>query len=244
MNFACLHFSFGQPQPCTIDDEKIPMYDIYTPMGSPVETHVTCEFSSVASRAFSDSIYESCYPNIKKIIVFDGVSTTERFNCHGYAWLYVEKGIDRWICYFRAGDEDIYMTDGSYIEVAQETFPGKVSWADGGHSAITTEQQGWFISKWGPGILCKHRWDDTPYGTPNLKYYVKNPCTYETEPFNFVNQTVNTNQTITDCIIYSQDVSVTNNAKLILDATLGTNIDGNFEIQLGSELGWCSKKYA
>ena len=73
--------------------------------------------------------------------------------------------------------ELIYITDGSYVEVTQETYPGKVFWASGDHSAITTEQTGWFISKWNEYPLMKHRWDDSPYGTSNLKYYVRNPAT-------------------------------------------------------------------
>jgi len=53
---------------------------------------------------------------------------------------------------------------------------------------------------------------------------------------NFINQTVNTNQTVTGCYINVQNVTVTNNKKLILDAIEGTTIIKDFEIQLGSEL--------
>lgn len=53
---------------------------------------------------------------------------------------------------------------------------------------------------------------------------------------NFINRIVNTSQTITGCDIYSKNVTVTNNKKIILDAIHETIIDGPFEIQLGSEL--------
>lgn len=49
-----------------------------------------------------------------------------------------------------------------------------VSWASGDHSAITTSQSGWVISKWADMPFMKHRIEDSPYGSSNLKYYVKN----------------------------------------------------------------------
>jgi hypothetical protein len=52
---------------------------------------------------------------------------------------------------------------------------------------------------------------------------------------NLLNQTVNTNKTVTDCKINVQNVTVTNNKKLTLDA-VETTINGSFEVQLGSEL--------
>ena len=48
--------------------------------------------------------------------------------------------------------------------------------------------------------------------------------------------TVTTNTTITGCDISVQDVTVQNNAKLTLDATNTTTINGAFEVILGSEL--------
>lgn len=53
---------------------------------------------------------------------------------------------------------------------------------------------------------------------------------------NYISKTVITNQTITGCDIYSRDVTVTNNKKLILEALDEVTIDGNFEIGVGSEL--------
>jgi hypothetical protein len=207
------------------------MYDIYTPIGSPVVTWLTCE-ASTASRVFYDDYFSNAYPNAEMIIVYDGLSSTRKFNCHGYAWLRVEQNIDRWIGYEYSTDEDIYMTDGSYFEVSQETYPGKVSWANGAdHSAITTEQQGWFISKWNEYPLFRHRWDDTPYGE-DLKYYVRN-CSI---PVNFTNQTVTTDTTVTSCgDINVQNVTVTNGAKLTFIAAGEVNIISGFEVELGSE---------
>jgi hypothetical protein len=256
ITFMGLYFSFGQyPQqswPCDtvfhwgdLNGPNTPVYDtlkcdIYTPMGSFVATWSSSGEFVFSARKNNDSLAKSKYPGIELIFPYDGVSTTRMFNCHGYAWLRVEQGIDRWIGYQnieKGTYPDIYMTDDSYIEVPIETYPGKVFWdRPGDHSAITTDQPGWVISKWADGVLCKHPIGHSPYGSTNLRYYVKNPCTFETPPINLINQTINTNQTIKDCRINVQNVNVTNGSKLILDATLETTIEGPFEVQLGSEL--------
>jgi subtilisin family serine protease len=55
-------------------------------------------------------------------------------------------------------------------------------------------------------------------------------------PVNFTNQTVTTNTTVTSCgDINVQNVTVTNGAKLTLDAVGKVNIISNFEVALGSE---------
>lgn len=157
----------------------IRMYDIYTPKGSPVVTFLMCE-SSLARRLSLDSHYTQTYPNATQIKTHTEqgyqISSTRKFNCHGYAWLRVEQGIDRWIGTGWASDiidpERIYITDGSYIEVSQETYPGKVFWDSGDHTAVTTSEQGIFISKWNEYPLMQHAWNYSPYGTNNLKYYI------------------------------------------------------------------------
>ena len=87
INFMYLHFSFGQ---CN----DVQMYDIYTPMGSLVNTWIRCE-DDIDRRKAMDVYWSSRYPNAEMIIVYNGVSSTKKFNCHGYAWLRVEQGIDR-----------------------------------------------------------------------------------------------------------------------------------------------------
>jgi hypothetical protein len=51
----------------------------------------------------------------------------------------------------------------------------------------------------------------------------------------FTIKTVNTNQAIKGCVIYSKDVKVTNGAKLIFEIDREVTIDGDFEVELGSE---------
>jgi hypothetical protein len=163
--FVCFYFSFGQ---CDLILE-----DLYTPLGNVVRTLFygdECEMDSGA-RLKKDQYYAATYPNAIQIPTYDGYSSTIKFNCHGYAWIRVELGIDRW----GTSTYNPYIDDSSYIQVPQETFPAKahLDIYSGNHSAITTEQPGWFISKWDIGPLCYHRWDDGPYPA-NYNYYVQN----------------------------------------------------------------------
>jgi hypothetical protein len=51
------------------------------------------------------------------------------------------------------------------------------------------------------------------------------------------NRTINTNKTLNNCIdAFIQDVTITNNAKLSIDAQNKTIVNSNFEVTLGSEL--------
>jgi hypothetical protein len=142
---------------------------IGTPKGSAVTAYIVPEMSN-ADRAYWDSYFAS--PNRTQFVTSNGYSSSQTFNCHGYAWSIAEGGQTRWIGYYVQTDEDVYMTDGSYIQVCSETYPGKVSWGSGDHTAITTPTPGRFKSKWNKYPLMEHNWNDTPYGTANLKYYV------------------------------------------------------------------------
>ncbi len=149
--------------------------NVSTPKGSNVVAYKPEEMSS-SDRAYWDNYYANAYPNASQINTYGPYSSSMRFNCHGYAWYMVESGsglnTPRWIGYYSTTAEDIYMSDGSYVQVKNEMYPGKVSWGSGDHSAITTSQSGVFKSKWNKYPLFEHDWDDTPYGTNNLKYYV------------------------------------------------------------------------
>jgi len=163
-------FTFSAKAQC----EDIGMYDIFTPMGNLVYTMIQCE-APLEYRKSLDSYFCNLHPNAQPIITYDGVSSTRRFNCHGYAWIMVEYGVDRWIQGIPTPWTEKFIDDGSYIKVSQETYPGKVYWEGSTHSAITTEEPGWFISKWGEGPLFRHRYDDVyeEYGT-EFNYYAKN----------------------------------------------------------------------
>lgn len=98
------------------------------------------------------------------------------YNCHAYAWHVSEGGEKVWIGYETRTAEDIYWTDGSYIEVS-ESQATKVSYnEDGNHSAIRLNST-WYQSKWGSYALVKHHPNDVPVGycpTKTKKYYKRN----------------------------------------------------------------------
>ncbi|GHV08113.1 hypothetical protein FACS1894160_1860 [Bacteroidia bacterium] len=72
------------------------------------------------------------------------------------------------------------------------------------------------------------------YGVLNAYEAVQAACN---TPVAFTNQTVTANTTITSCSdINVQNVTVTNNAKLTLDANDETIINGPFEVVLGAQL--------
>ncbi|WP_139785077.1 hypothetical protein [Parabacteroides sp. Marseille-P3160] len=97
MNKFILLFTIGVTTSLSVQAQcDIQMYDIYTPKGSPVVTFLMCESSSERRQAL-DNYYAQSYPNATQIITYDGFSSTRKFNCHGYAWLRVEQGIDRWL---------------------------------------------------------------------------------------------------------------------------------------------------
>lgn len=126
------------------------------------------------------------YPNA---ILMAPASRT--YNCHAYAWHVSEGGNKVWIGYYTTTAEDIYWQDGSYGEVATEPAATKVSYVYGNHSAVTTTQSGWFISKWGSTPLMKHAWNDCPYDSDILKYYAQSlnviyPASVPTIDDNFV----------------------------------------------------------
>ncbi|MDP3445853.1 MAG: peptidase S8, partial [Ignavibacteria bacterium] len=54
--------------------------------------------------------------------------------------------------------------------------------------------------------------------------------------YNMKNSTVTINTSVIECNINVQNVTVQNGAKLTLDATNETIINGLFEVKLGSEL--------
>ena len=138
------------------------MNDIKTPNNSPVTTWLMTE-SALSTRLGFDSYYASAYPLATEIETHKesgySISSTRKFNCHGYAWLRVEQGIDRWIGLSVTTEEDIYMSDGSYTQVSSAEYPGKVSWGSGDHSAVTTSTSGVFISKWNEYPLMQHAWN-------------------------------------------------------------------------------------
>lgn len=153
---------------------------VYTPKGTEVSAWITSELSE-NDRVYWDSYFSSHYPNATQLYTYGNYSSTGRFNCHGYAWYMSENDNElanpRWIGlgYNEPSNPEYnYWQDGSYIEVnSSNIFPSKVNWSNGDHSAITTNVEGELISKWRFYPFMQHQWNDSPYGSSGLKYYIR-----------------------------------------------------------------------
>ena len=136
---------------------------IETPKGTTVPNTSTPSELSQNEIDYYNYWATSTYPNA----VF--LETSSRtYNCHAYAWHVSEGGNRVWI---NTPGQQTYWTDGSYGEVTLESEATKVSYASDDHSAVTTDQAGWYISKWGATPLMKHAWNDCPYNASQIKYY-------------------------------------------------------------------------
>jgi hypothetical protein len=152
--------------------------NVKTPKGSTVQ--------DVYSLTSSDATYSSSQLAAIAADLSDNYNGAElidapsyKYNCHGYAWHISEGGNKVWIGKETVTAEDIYWTDGSYIEVT-ESEATKVSYhQSGNHSAIRLNST-WYQSKWGANVLVKHHPNDVPPSyQPSMtkKYYKLQPPT-------------------------------------------------------------------
>ena len=197
--------------------------DVQTPLRSNVVAYETVEFLSLSERRAADRFYNTIYPNAIKIPTYGYYSATRRFEGDGLDY-------PRWIGYETGNtDEAIYWEDGSYIEVPNEVYLGKVSWASGDHSAITTPIPGRYISKWAYFPLYEHEWDDSPFGTTNLKYYKL--CFEKIE-----NETINSDYTKNACKFLMKNISVQGETEINITVGDWIKIEGTFNAPTGMVL--------
>lgn len=142
-----------------------PYTSIYTPQGNCVLVVELDEQLTAAQKEALRQKWTQTYPRA----IYLGEATTT-YNCHAYAWSVSEGGEK---CWMNTPNDDIYMTDGSYIQTNRyDPKATKVSYGDDDHSAILAlDGSNYFISKWGEGCLMKHAYNDCPYNSTNLKYY-------------------------------------------------------------------------
>jgi hypothetical protein len=168
----CMFFSCAlKAQQCTVPTSTT----VTTPMSTVVRAWITCELKD-DERASLDNEYLITHPGSEQIIP-DGelYSSTNKFNCHGYAFVRSSGGSSVWIGLERDNDLDEYrkyLTDGSYIEVTQPEYPGILSWGVS-HSATAIGQSGMIIEKIGVGPLLKHPISESVYSLQGVKYYKK-----------------------------------------------------------------------
>jgi hypothetical protein len=144
-----------------------------TPRGTAVTDYSYPTEFSAWYIAFVDSVVCKDYENATFIS-----SSSNTYNCHGYAWHMTEGGSAVWIGSATETAEDVYWTDGSYCEVSSDAQAEKVNFPDpgssgGNHSAITTSTSGTYESKWGFGPVMSATLANDPYSA-TVKFYTKN----------------------------------------------------------------------
>jgi len=112
----------------------------YTPNGSPVRAYNGITEIGSADKINWSNYVTTYYPLATEL---NPHSATRSYNCHAYAWHIYEGGDNVWIGYYsgQETDEDIYWTDGSYIEQSNEMGAEKISYYADNHSAIQTSTQ-------------------------------------------------------------------------------------------------------
>ena len=147
---------------------------IYTPNGSYVsDTYSLSGFSNPTYNEAQISTIELLLDSL-----YDGATLLGapdyRYNCHAYAWHMEDhpNAAPVWMGWQTTTAEDIYWTDGSYVEVP-EAIATKVSYHGSGNHSAVRENSTWYRSKWGNGILVRHHPDAVPNGiaTPIINPY-------------------------------------------------------------------------
>ena len=177
-------------------------------------------------------------------------NATSKYNCHAYAWHISEGGDQVWI---NTPNDDKYWNDGSYVETTNESEAIKVSYGDCNtcativcwdpynlkfysctrcgslcdHSAITTTDNGYFISKWGAFPLFKHHKNDMPYliQPGGLRYFKR--C-----EDNYSGQLSSNIQSV--CNVLLTNVTIQNNVNIEFKDWI--KINGTFNVPAGTTL--------
>lgn len=147
---------------------------VYTPKNTAVEAKIlTSGELSEATKAAWKSQTLAEFPNATFL-----ADATNTYNCHAYAW-HLSEGQSN-IVWINAIDGSLnqnvskYWTDGSFIQVCDESDADKVHYYAGDHSATaSTAVSGKYESKWGPNIRIRHDLTEVPnaYSGDFRRYY-------------------------------------------------------------------------
>lgn len=143
---------------------------VKTPKGSTVvDTDIVTDtdWTYDQKSAIADTVLQA-YPGVSIV-----GPASKKYNCHAYAWHISEGGMAVWMG-LSSNPTSIYWTDGSYSQINCQDNGLKVSYSNDNHSAVTTGSVGVFISKWGNGPLVCHSYNNCPYVSTGLNYYIRN----------------------------------------------------------------------
>jgi hypothetical protein len=142
---------------------------VTTPKSTSVAAYKSdCEQLSAAQIAAYRQAWRITYPNAT--ILSDA---TQKYNCHSYAWYSSTTSNVYWI-----DNPTNYWADCSYAstniwvgsKVCYKKSDGTPSHSANVQNATTNTMR----SKWGPGCLMEHKWNDCPYTNTTLYFYKLN----------------------------------------------------------------------
>ncbi|MBT4360129.1 MAG: hypothetical protein HOD11_04080 [Candidatus Marinimicrobia bacterium] len=209
---------------------------IHTPWGTSVSVTEPDE-GDLSGRLYWEDLRRGQWPNADykttwPVTGYPNLSSTFRFNCHGYAWHMFWFGEDYELDepvkmeYTEAGN---YFNDHSFKECTQAE--ADIWWINGGsHSAVATDNPAFLKSKWADGPLATHRIAESPY-PPNMSYttfYKK--CLYESTG------TIYTDNTMVHCAVRFDNTIVSNYVDLEIVYEEGVLIVGTFSTGTGATL--------
>ncbi|MCC5937636.1 MAG: hypothetical protein JJU34_10160 [Lunatimonas sp.] len=146
---------------------------VFTPKSSPIEVAAlySADFNITQKNTIRQD-YEDAYDDI--VVLGEATRT---YNCHNFAWHIADGGTaTAWmnqIDITNGPNVAKYWTDGSFIEVCNESESSKIFYFTGDHSAIMSTISGYYDSKWGPDILVRHAPTNLPgiYVPADRRYF-------------------------------------------------------------------------
>lgn len=151
---------------------------IYTSHGKKVLVYIRPELSRQEIKQINADCKRE-YPNVE---ILSDASLT--YNCHYYAWCSTERYSEYyWLDAVTRNNEanlSKFWTNDFFIETPSEKDAKKIVYYENEnyidrnitHSAVKSNKEGYYISKWGAWPLVRHRPNDTPkiYGT-NKRFF-------------------------------------------------------------------------
>ncbi|PKM93905.1 MAG: hypothetical protein CVU84_13430 [Firmicutes bacterium HGW-Firmicutes-1] len=143
---------------------------VYTPNYTAVAVYVDLPEFSIPEIISMNNYTAMTFPNAVRL-----ANSSNKYNCHSYAWYSASTANTRWMDY-----PDAYMADGSYTYIG--TTPGTYTsglkmYYPGLHSGIMVSKTSQSYSnitcesKWGPYPLMRHKANDCPYDSSTIKFY-------------------------------------------------------------------------
>jgi|BioPla2DNA2_1021312.scaffolds.fasta_scaffold19646_2 hypothetical protein len=154
---------------------------IYTPKGSLVSDTYDCSETLSQTDKYNIGLYFSNkYPLATEV---SPLSSSTTYNCHGYAWyMYQGNSSPVWMGYYTSSAEDIYWTDGSFIQTSNISEASVVSYSGDNHSGVVRNATT-IRSKWGYGPLVEHSigygpyYNMSSYNLYKLNFVISGPST-------------------------------------------------------------------